>query len=35
VFENRVLRRKYGPKRLDLRKGWRKLHDEEDASVSV
>jgi hypothetical protein len=27
-FENRVLRRIAGPKREELRTGWRKLHNE-------
>jgi hypothetical protein len=29
VFENRVLRRIFGPKRDEVRGGWRKLHNEE------
>jgi hypothetical protein len=29
VFENRVLRRIFGPKRDDVMGGWRKLHNEE------
>jgi hypothetical protein len=29
VLENRVLRRKFGPKRHEVMGGWRKLHDEE------
>jgi hypothetical protein len=29
VFENRVLRRIYGPKRDEVRGEWRKLHNEE------
>jgi len=29
VFENRVLRRIFGPKRDEVRGEWRKLHDEE------
>jgi hypothetical protein len=29
VFENRVLRRIFGPKRDELRGEWRKLHNEE------
>jgi hypothetical protein len=29
VFQNRVLRRIFGPKRGDVRGGWRKLHNEE------
>jgi hypothetical protein len=29
VFENRVLRRIFGPKREEERGGWRKLHNEE------
>jgi hypothetical protein len=29
VFENRVLRRTFGPKRDDVRGGWRKRHNEE------
>jgi hypothetical protein len=29
VFENRVLRRIFGPKREEVIGGWRKLHNEE------
>jgi hypothetical protein len=29
VFENKVLRRTFGPKRDEATGGWRKLHDEE------
>jgi hypothetical protein len=29
VFENRVLRRIFGPKRDDVMEEWRKLHKEE------
>jgi hypothetical protein len=29
VFENKVLRRTYGPKRDEVTGGWRKLHNEE------
>jgi hypothetical protein len=29
VFENRVLRRIFGPKRNEMTEGWRKLHNEE------
>jgi hypothetical protein len=29
VFENRVLRRKFGPKRDEVTRGWRKLDKEE------
>jgi hypothetical protein len=29
VFENRVLRRIFGPKRNEVIGGWRKLHNEE------
>jgi hypothetical protein len=29
VFENRVLRRIFGPRRDEVIGGWRKLHDEE------
>jgi hypothetical protein len=29
VFENRVLRRIFGPKRVEVRGEWRKLHNEE------
>jgi hypothetical protein len=29
VFEKRVLRRIYGPKRDEVTGGWRKLHNEE------
>jgi hypothetical protein len=29
VFENRVLKRIFGPKRDEMTDGWRKLHNEE------
>jgi hypothetical protein len=29
VFETRVLRRMFGPKRDEVMEGWRKLHNEE------
>jgi hypothetical protein len=29
VFENRVLRKIFGPKRDEVIRGWRKLHNEE------
>jgi hypothetical protein len=29
VFEKRVLRRIFGPKRDEVTRGWRKLHNEE------
>jgi len=29
VFENRVLRRIFGPKRNDVREEWRKVYNEE------
>jgi hypothetical protein len=29
AFENRVLRRIYGPKREEMSAGWRRLHNEE------
>jgi hypothetical protein len=29
VFENKVLRRIFGPKREEVTGGWRKLHNEE------
>jgi hypothetical protein len=29
VFENRVLRKIFGPKRDEVTRGWRKLHNEE------
>jgi len=29
VFENRVLRRIFGPKRNEITREWRKLHNEE------
>jgi hypothetical protein len=29
VFENRVLRRIFGPKRDEVAGGWKKLHNEE------
>jgi hypothetical protein len=28
MFENRVLRRIFGPKRDEVTRGWRKLHNE-------
>jgi hypothetical protein len=34
VFENRVLRRIFGPKRDEVTGGWRKLHDEELRGLS-
>jgi hypothetical protein len=33
VFENRVLRRIFGPKRDEVTGGWRKLHNEELACM--
>jgi hypothetical protein len=33
VFENRVLRRIFGPKRDEVTGGWRKLHNEEKDQV--
>jgi hypothetical protein len=33
VFENRMLRRIFGPKRDELTGGWRKLHNEEFHSL--
>jgi hypothetical protein len=33
VFENRVLRTIFGPKRKEVTEGWRKLHDEELRNV--
>jgi hypothetical protein len=30
VFENRVLRRIFGPKRDEVTGGWRKLHNEDE-----
>jgi hypothetical protein len=29
AFENRVMRKIFGPKRDEVSRGWRKLHDEE------
>jgi hypothetical protein len=29
LFENRALRRIFGPKREEVTRGWRKLHNEE------
>jgi hypothetical protein len=29
VFENRILRKMYGPKRYEVARGWRELHNEE------
>jgi hypothetical protein len=34
VFENRVLRRIFLPKRDEMTRGWRKLHDEELHNLS-
>jgi hypothetical protein len=34
-FENRVLRRIYGPKRDEMKGGWRKLHNEELHNCSL
>jgi hypothetical protein len=33
VFENRVLRRIFGPKRDGIKEEWRKLHNEEHSDV--
>jgi hypothetical protein len=33
VFENRVLKRIFGPKRNEVKGGWRKLHNEEPHSL--
>jgi hypothetical protein len=33
VFENRVLRRIFGPKRVEVTGHWRKLHNEELQSL--
>jgi hypothetical protein len=33
VFENRVLRRIFGPKRDDVTGGWKKLHNEENNQI--
>jgi hypothetical protein len=35
VFENRVLRRIFGPKRDGVTGGWRKLHDEERSIIRI
>jgi hypothetical protein len=35
VFENRVLRRIFGPKREEVVGGWRKLHNEELHNLST
>jgi hypothetical protein len=35
VFENRVLRRIFGPKREEVAVGWRRLHNEEIYSMYV
>jgi hypothetical protein len=29
VFENRVVKKIFGPKREEVNRGWRKLHNEE------
>jgi hypothetical protein len=34
VFENRVLRRIFGPKREEVARGWRRLHNEELHNLS-
>jgi hypothetical protein len=34
MFENRVLKRIFGPKRDEVRGGWRKLHNEELHNLS-
>jgi hypothetical protein len=31
VFENRMLRRVFGPKRVEVTEGWRKLYNEDSA----
>jgi hypothetical protein len=33
AFENRVLRRTFGPKREDVAGSWRRLHNEEDQNL--
>jgi hypothetical protein len=33
VFENRVLRRMFGPKRDEMTGSWRKLHKEESTNL--
>jgi hypothetical protein len=35
VFENRVLRRIFGPKREEVAGGWRRLHNEERHNLYV
>jgi hypothetical protein len=35
VFENRVLRRIFGPKRVEEAGGWRRLHNEELHNIWV
>jgi hypothetical protein len=35
VFENRVLRRIFGPKREEVAGGWRRLHNEEFHNLYV
>jgi hypothetical protein len=35
VFENRVLRRMFGPKREEVAGGWRRLNDEEPHKLHV
>jgi hypothetical protein len=35
VFENRVLRRIFGPKRDEVTGEWRKLHNEERRDLSL
>jgi hypothetical protein len=35
VFENRVLRRIVGPKRNEVTREWRKLHNEEPHNFTV
>jgi hypothetical protein len=35
VFENRVLREIFGPKRQEVRRDWRELHNEEHVALVV
>jgi hypothetical protein len=35
VFENRVLRRIFGPKRYEVTEGWRKVHSEKLCDFSL
>jgi hypothetical protein len=35
VFEDRVLRKTFGPKKQEVTGGWRSIHDEEHSSPNT